>query len=102
MNSLIETRQRIFAVIRQIPTGNVATYGQIAYLAGIPNAPRRVGQVLHHAPDASDLPCHRVVHSSGRLVPGWVAQRMLLENEGVSFKANGCVDLSRFLWHPAI
>ena len=101
MISLGETRQQIFAVVRRIPPGKVATYGQIAFLAGIPNAPRSVGQVLHHAPDAIDLPCHRVVNAAGRLVPGWVDQRVLLEREGVGFKANGCVDLSRFLWYPA-
>lgn len=101
MNAQAQTRQQIFAVVRQIPAGKVATYGQIAFLAGIPNAPRRVGQVLHHAPDAPGLPCHRVVNSAGRLVPGWIDQRMLLEKEGVGFKANGCVDLARFLWYPA-
>ncbi len=100
MNQQTDVRMRVLAVVRSIPAGKVATYGQVAFLAGIPNAPRRVGQMLHHAPDAIDLPCHRVVNAAGRLVPGWSSQRNLLEQEGIVFKANGCVDLSRHLWYP--
>ena len=68
----------IYDIVRQIPPGRVVTYGQLARLA--------------------QRPCHRVVNSSGRLAPGWPAQRELLEREGVTFRRNGCVDLSKHLW----
>ena len=74
----------IYDIVRQIPPGRVVTYGQLARLA------------LANAPEG--LPCHRVVNSSGRLAPGWPAQRELLEHEGVTFRRNGCVDLSKHLW----
>lgn len=90
--------QKVFAIVRKIPVGSVATYGQVAFLTGSPQCTRMVGQALHHAPDQEDLPCHRVVNSAGRLVPGWFEQRPLLENEGIPFKTNGCVDLKRCLW----
>jgi len=93
-----EFRQKVFAVVRRIPTGSVATYGQVAFLVGSPQCTRMVGQALHHAPDQADLPCHRVVNAAGRLVPGWTEQRSLLESEGVAFKENGCVNLKHCLW----
>ena len=77
----------IYDIVRQIPPGRVVTYGQLARLAG---------RALANAPEG--LPCHRVVNSSGRLAPGWPAQRELLEREGVTFRRNGCVDLSKHLW----
>ena len=77
----------IYDIVRQIPPGRVVTYGQLA---------RRAGRALANAPEG--LPCHRVVNSSGRLAPGWPAQRELLEHEGVTFRRNGCVDLSKHLW----
>ena len=80
----------IYDIVRQIPPGRVVTYGQLARLA------RRAGRALANAPEG--LPCHRVVNSSGRLAPGWPAQRELLEREGVTFRRNGCVDLSKHLW----
>lgn len=98
MPSRNDFSEKVFAIVRQIPCGCVATYGQVAFLAGSPQCTRMVGQSLHHAPDLPDLPCHRVVNSAGRLVPGWQEQRSLLENEGIAFKANGCVDLKRCLW----
>ena len=79
----------IYDIVRQIPPGRVVTYGQLARLAQRPRA-------LANAPEG--LPCHRVVNSSGRLAPGWPAQRELLEREGVTFRRNGCVDLSKHLW----
>lgn len=98
MTARPEFSQKVIAIVRQIPAGTVATYGQVAFLAGSPQCTRMVGQALHHAPDLPDLPCHRVVNSAGRLVPGWLDQRKLLEREGVVFKSNGCVDLNRCLW----
>lgn len=98
MPSRKDFSEKVFAIVRQIPCGFVATYGQVAFLAGSPQCTRMVGQSLHHAPDLHDLPCHRVVNSAGRLVPGWQEQRSLLESEGIVFKANGCVDLKHCLW----
>lgn len=93
----------VYDIVKEIPAGNVVTYGQIARLAGYPQASRRVGQALFHAPDERRLPCHRVVNSSGRLAPGWYEeQRRLLEAEGVAFKKNGCVDVARCAWKEII
>ena len=75
--------------------GCVVTYGQIASLVGRPQCSRMVGQAMHNVPEDLHLPCHRVVNSRGRLVPGWTEQRSLLENEGVRFKANGFVDMKK-------
>lgn len=86
----------IYDIVRQIPPGRVVTYGQLARLAQRPRWARRAGRALTNAPEG--LPCHRVVNSSGRLAPGWPAQRELLEREGVTFRRNGCVDLSKHLW----
>ena len=86
----------IYDIVRQIPQGSVVTYGQLARLAQRPQWARKTGRALAHAPE--ELPCHRVVNSSGRLAPGWAAQRELLEREGVTFRKNGCVDLSKHLW----
>lgn len=90
--------QEIYAIVREIPSGSVLTYGQIASLAGQPQHARMVGQALFHAPAERDLPCHRVVNSQGRLAPFWTEQRELLEKEGVTFKKNGCVDMRKHAW----
>lgn len=92
----MEFFSQVFEVVAAIPKGKVATYGQIAWMTGVPNRARMVGQAMHYAPDG--LPCHRVVNSVGRLVPGWTEQRRLLLKEGVTIKANGCVDLKRCRW----
>ena len=76
-------------------------YGQIAYLAGEPQYARMVGWAMFHAPKEWCLPCHRVVNSQGRLVPGWQEQKALLEKEGVTLKANGCVNMKLHQWQPA-
>ena len=88
--------EEVYAAVRRIPRGRVATYGQIARMIGRPHAARAVGYALGAAP--SDVPCHRVVNCAGRTAPGWPAQTALLAAEGVGFKPNGCVDLARFLW----
>lgn len=92
----MEFFSQVFEVVAAIPKGKVATYGQIAWMIGAPNRSRMVGQAMHYAPD--ELPCHRVVNSVGRLVPGWTEQRRLLLKEGVPIKANGCVDLKQCRW----
>ena len=93
-----EFRQEVYHVVAAIPQGKVVTYGQIAFLTGRPQNSRLVGHVLHGVPQGLRLPCHRVVNGSGRLVPGWPEQRMLLEREGVEFRPNGHVNLKASLW----
>ena len=90
--------QDVYSVVAAIPEGCVVTYGQIASLVGWSQCSRMVGQAMHNVPEELHLPCHRVVNSRGRLVPGWTEQRVLLENEGVRFKANGFVDMKKSQW----
>ena len=97
------SHQRIHAVVRKIPRGRVATYGQIAALAGIPGHARQVGYALHALPSDSTVPWHRVINARGevsrRKVPGSeLSQRMLLEREGIRFDARGRVDLGKVGW----
>ena len=79
-----------------IPPGRVMSYGQIAALMGRPKNARLVGKIMSMQDRFGNHPCHRVVNSAGRTVPGWTEQRELLEAEGVEFRANGNVDMSRF------
>lgn len=85
----------IWSIVAQIPAGRIATYGQLARLAGMPGYARRVGRAIAAAPEG--LPCHRVVNSQGRTAPGWTRQRELLEAEGVRFRRNGCADLAHLI-----
>ena len=77
----------------------MATYGQIARLIGRDKNSRLVGKVLSMSEFYGEYPCHRVVNSAGRLVPGWCEQKYLLENEGVYLKPNGCVNLKKYQWN---
>ncbi len=88
----------ILSVVEEIPEGRVASYGQIARLIGRDKNARLVGKVLSHAEFYGKYPCHRVVNQAGRTVPGWREQRFFLEEEGVEFKANGCVDMKKYQW----
>lgn len=88
----------VLAVVEEIPKGKVATYGQIAHLIGRPKNARLVGRVLSMAEFYGRFPCHRVVNHKGRLVPGWAAQRDLLENEGVTFKDDRHVAIKKCQW----
>ncbi len=95
---------RIYAVVREIPEGKVATYGQVAALAGLPGHARQVGYALHALKD-EDIPWHRVINAQGkvspRTEPGYDGyQRHLLEEEGVVFRLSGAVDLKRYRWEP--
>lgn len=90
----------VLNIVSQIPRGKVTTYGHIAALAGWPSHARMVGRTLRYTPGAAELPCHRVVNKEGRTAPGWGQHRVLLEAEGILFKPNGHVDMSRFLWEP--
>ena len=94
-------RDDVLNIVSQIPRGRVTTYGHIAVLAGWPSHSRMVGRTLRYTPGAEELPCHRVVNKEGRTAPGWSRQRPLLEAEGIHFKSNGHVDMSRHLWEPS-
>lgn len=79
---------KVYRAVTQIPCGKVATYGQIATLAGNGKAARAVGNALHNNPAPGIIPCHRVVNAQGRLCPNFAfggdeAQKELLESEGV-------------------
>ena len=88
----------ILSVVEEIPEGCVASYGQIAKLIGRDKNSRLVGKVLSRAEFYGEYPCHRVVNHAGRIAPGWWGQRLLLEDEGVQFKENGCVDMKKYQW----
>ena len=97
--------RRIYAVVRRIPRGRVATYGQVAVLAGLGGHARQVGYAMHALPKGSSVPWHRVINARGEISrrrrPGEeLSQRMLLEREGVRFDARGRVALARFQWRP--
>jgi methylated-DNA-protein-cysteine methyltransferase-like protein len=97
--------QRIYAVVRRIPEGRVATYGQVASLAGLAGHARQVGYALHALPKGTAIPWHRVVNADGgislRSMPGGeLAQRGLLEREGIRFDPRGRVPLARVRWRP--
>ena len=93
-----ELIRSVFDIADSIPSGKVATYGQIARLIGRERNSRLVGKIMSMADRYGDHPCHRVVNSSGRTVPGWPEQRSMLEAEGVSFRANGNVDMKKHQW----
>lgn len=88
----------ILAVVEEIPSGKVASYGQIAALIDREKNSRLVGKVLSMAEFYGDYPCHRVVNHAGRTAPGWREQRGLLEAEGVEFRENGYVDMKKYRW----
>ena len=97
----MNTFEKIYEVVKSIPKGKVATYGQVALLAGNPRWARVVGYALHVNPEPGIIPCHRVVNREGRVAPGFAfggegVQRQLLESEGVVFESDGRIDLGRY------
>ena len=99
------SRERVYQVVRRIPRGKVATYGQIAELAGLPGHARQVGYALNALPPGTVVPWHRVINARGevsrRAIPGAeLSQRLLLEKEGVRFDGRGRVALERVRWRP--
>ncbi len=99
---LMNFKEKVYTLCSSIPKGKVATYGQLARLAGIPKATRAVGVFMKNNPNAPDVPCHRVVATDGSLtgysgVGGITQKKKMLIEEGVSFK-NDKVDLSVSGW----
>jgi methylated-DNA-protein-cysteine methyltransferase-like protein len=96
----------VWQVVQGIPRGHVLTYGEVARLAGMSRAARRVSLALRRAPRGMDLPWHRVVNSQGKISfpedsPGYKQQKDLLEEEGVVF-LKGKIDLNRFGYQGAL
>lgn len=92
----------ILSVVEEIPYGKVASYGQIARLIGREKNARLVGKVLSLSEYYGNYPCHRVTNHAGRLAPHFSEQRELLKEEGIEFKANGCVDMKKYQWNEGI
>ena len=92
-------------MVRRIPAGRVATYGQVASLAGLAGHARQVGYALHSLPQYTTVPWHRVVNAAGRIsrrsIPGdELVQQLLLEREGIRLDPQGRVPLARVGWKP--
>lgn len=95
-------KEKVYTICRQIPSGKVATYGQLAHLVGSPGAARAVGMCMRTNPDAPNTPCHRVVASDGSLTGysggnGISTKKAMLLKEGAQFVGEK-VDLSKSLW----
>jgi len=103
---MTSTYERIYAVVRRIPRGRVATYGQVAALAGLPGQARLVGYALHSLTSGTGVPWQRVINARGTVSArgtqsgGALTQRMILQREGVAFDGAGRVSLDRFRWKP--
>ncbi|MBI5584271.1 MAG: MGMT family protein [Deltaproteobacteria bacterium] len=97
-------QQRVLEIIRSIPPGSVLTYGQVAALADTPRAARQVGRILYFYGES--VPWQRVINHYGGLstykVGSGERQRVLLEEEGLSFRADGTIDLKRYQWRPSL
>lgn len=100
------TRDRILDVVRRVPVGRVATYGQIAALAGLPGRARQTGYALRALDGETDVPWHRIVNARGAITFSDSRgghdqiQRVMLEAEGVAFSPAGRIDMDRFAWDP--
>ena len=96
--------EAVYTVVRRVPSGHVATYGQIARLAGSPRAARQVGYALAALPESTAVPWHRILNARGavslRRGAGPDTQRIRLEREGVGFGLDGRVQLSEYGWSP--
>ena len=98
------TFELIYEQVKRIPRGKVATYGQIAMLAGNPRWARAVGYALHANPDPESIPCYRVLNRFGALAPAFAfggaeKQAELLRADGVEVREDGTVDLEKYLWN---
>ncbi|HIU57094.1 MAG TPA: MGMT family protein [Candidatus Ornithomonoglobus merdipullorum] len=97
----MSTYEKIYEAVKKIPKGRVATYKQVAAMAGNPGWARAVGNALHKNPDPEGIPCYRVVNREGRPAPGFAfggegVQRELLERDGVEFDEKGRVIMERY------
>ena len=97
----MNTFEKIYEVVKSIPKGKVATYGQVALLAGNPRWAGVVGYALHVNPEPGIIPCHRVVNREGKVAPSFAfggegVQRQLLESEGIVFESDGRIDLGKY------
>ena len=96
--------KKVIGLIKKIPRGKVATYGQIAALAGSPRAARQVVRTLHTSSDKEKLPWQRVINGRGKISlrpnSGYEIQKAMLEDEGVMFSLDDVIDLSLYLWQP--
>lgn len=91
--------ERVYGLVRRIPPGSVATYGQIAVMLGSPRGARAVGWALRALPAGSGVPWHRVLNARGQIsLQPPHHQRALLEEEGVPFEEDGRIDLARYGW----
>lgn len=93
--------ERIYSIVRRIPRGYAASYGQVAALAGNPRWSRAVGYALHSNPDPENIPCHRVVNRFGRCCEGFAfggmdIQISLLRGEGIDVSDDGYLDLGKY------
>ena len=96
-----KTFDLIYEAVKKIPKGKVATYGQIALMAGNPRLSRVVGYALHVNPNPNEIPCHRVVNRFGEVSSAFAfggenMQKQLLLSEGVKFTKDGKVDLEKY------
>lgn len=102
----MSTYDRIYAIVRQIPSGKVATYGQIAELANLAGKARVVGYALYRVDTQSDIPWHRVINAKGEISHSSLRngsdylQRSLLEQEGIQLNSEGKINLRQYLWQP--
>lgn len=105
LDNLDSLKYRVFATMKKIPAGRVATYGQIAKLCGLAGHARQVGYVLFNIPEDSEIPWHRVINARGeisaRSIPGGEEkQRARLEKEGITPDLNGRISLKLYGWNP--
>ncbi|UCD16479.1 MAG: MGMT family protein [Candidatus Zixiibacteriota bacterium] len=100
----ISFSEKVKEIIKKIPRGKVAAYGQVALYAGNPRGARQVVRILHSSSRKDRLPWHRVVNREGRisLKPnyGYEMQKAMLEDEGVTFGADDVIDMKRYCWSP--
>ena len=105
----MSTYNKIYQIVRQIPKGKVATYGQVADLADLYGKARQVGYALYRVDTGlSDVPWHRVINAKGEISYSSsrhgadYLQRMLLEQEGIRFSPEGKINLREYLWLPSV
>lgn len=100
-----EARRRILKAVQRVPRGCVASYGQIAFEAGLPGRARLVGRVLSEAGPTLRVAWHRIINAQGKISlpkgsPGYLEQKQRLREEGVAFSRGGAVNLRRYAWRP--